>query len=376
MTARDPGTTGPAGTGVAAGRWAAIRRALEPRGAEIRQAVRLLVSVLLSDVLARAVHLDEPVWSVITSVIVTQSRITQTLTTGRDQIMGTLLGAGAGICAIVLLQMTPLPGWLIFWLALTPLAILAAARPNMRFAAVTLMIVLLFPSQGDPFLRPLDRVASILIGVVTSLAVAFLVLHDEARRDVLRSAGQLVADIADLLDHALRGALDHDAIEAADEACRTHIQEIYGAVAEAQVEGLGFLRGRQDPLLDALPALLRRLRGSAVFAARAATEGGETLATGSVLDAERQALARVLAQLSRRCAREARGRRRHGHPDNGDAEAVLAVLREPGPDWSPVMQFTLGLLHADLQRAVRALWSGNVAPHPVEITTEKENEAT
>jgi uncharacterized membrane protein YccC len=374
--------TGPAGSpdsaaGGASGpaRWAAIRRVLAPHGAEIRQAARLLVSVMLSDLLARAVHLHEPVWSVITSVIVTQSRITQTLSTGRDQIVGTLVGAGAGICAIVLLQATPLPGWVIFWMALTPLAFLAAARPNLRFAAVTLMIVLLFPSQGDPFLRPLDRIASILIGVVTSLAVAFLVLHDEARRDALRAAGRLAADIADLLDQALRGVLDHDAIEAADEACRAHLQEIYGAVAEAQLEGLGILRRRHDPLLDELPALLRRVRGSAVFAARAASEGGETLATGSVLDAERQALTRVLSQLSRRCARDARGRRRHHPTGDGDAGAVLAVLHDPGPDWSPVMQFTLGLLHADLDRAVRALWSGGAAAPHVQIRTEKEKEA-
>lgn len=363
-----------------AGWWAAFRRAQHPRGPELRQAVRLLVSVLLSDLLARAVHLHEPVWSVITSVIVTQSRITQTLTTGRDQVVGTLLGAGAGVFAIVLILGTPLPPWLVFWLVLTPLAVLAAIRPALRFAAVTLMIVLLFPAHGSPFLRPLDRIASIMIGVITSLAVSFLVLHDEARRDVLRGAARLVGDIADLLDQALRGTLDHDAIESADEAFRTHLQEIYGAVAEAQVEGLGFLRRRGDPLLDGLPALLRRLRGSAVFTARAAIMG-ETLATGGALDAERQALARVLAQLGRRCEREARTRRRHRPQNEDGATAVLTVLHHPGPDWSPVMQFTLAMLHADLDRAVRALWSGcavspHDVPHEVPTKTEKEKEAT
>ncbi|MBB2191348.1 FUSC family protein [Gluconacetobacter azotocaptans] len=340
-----------------AGRWMAALRAMLPRGPDIRQAVRLLVSVLLSGVLARAVHLHEPVWSLITSVIVTQSRITQTLTTGRDQIVGTLIGAGAGVSAIILLLTTPLPTWLVFWMLLTPLALLAAARPNMRFAAITLMIVLLFPAQGgDPFLRPLDRIASIMIGVLTSLTVSFFVLHDEARRDVLRTAARLVGDIADLLDRALRGQLDHDAIEAADEACRTHIQDIYSAVAEAQVERLDVLHRRHDPLLDQLPGLLRRLRGNAVFAARAASEG-ETLATGAALDAERHALGRVLAQLARRCEREARTRRRRRPPTIDGAEAILVVLHEPGPDWSPVMQFTLGVLHADMARAVRAVWS-------------------
>lgn len=341
-------------------RWAAIRRGLEPRGALIRQAARLLVSVLLSDILARAVHLHEPVWSVITSVIVTQSRITQTLTTGRDQIVGTLVGAGAGLLAILLVQAGLVPGWLAFWLALTPLALLAAARPNLRFAAVTLMIVLLFPISGDPFLRPLDRIASILIGVVTSLVVTMFVLHDAARGDVLTASGRLVADIADLLDRALRGELDHDTIETIDEACRTHLQEIYGAVAEAKVERFSILRRRADPLLDELPGLLRRLRGSAVFAARSATEAGELPTVDAALDTERRALARVLSQLSRRCARAARGRQRIVRED---AATVLAVLHPPGPYWSPPMQFTLGMLHADLERAVQAVWSdGKVVP--------------
>ncbi|MFT8420449.1 MAG: FUSC family protein [Gluconacetobacter sp.] len=341
-------------------RWTAIRRVLEPRGAEIRQAARLLVSVLLSDLLARVVHLHEPVWSVITSVIVTQSRITQTLTTGRDQIVGTLVGAGAGLLAILMVQTGILPDWVAFWVALTPLALLAAARPNLRFAAVTLMIVLLFPISGDPFLRPLDRIASILIGVVTSLVVTMFVLHDAARGDVLTASGRLIADIADLLDRALRGELDHDTIETIDEACRTHLQEIYGAVAEARVEGLRILRRKADPLLDVLPGLLRRLRGSAVFAARAATEAGELPSVDAALDAERRALARVLSQLSRRCARAARGRRRISRED---AATVLAVLHPPGPSWSAPMQFTLGMLHEDLERAVEAVWSDGAA-HP------------
>jgi uncharacterized membrane protein YccC len=53
------------------------------------------VSVLLSDLLARVVHLHEPVWSVITSVIVTQAGLPRP-DHRRDQIVGTLVGAGAG----------------------------------------------------------------------------------------------------------------------------------------------------------------------------------------------------------------------------------------------------------------------------------------
>ena len=116
---------------------------------ELRQAVRTLVSVFLSDVVAQVLHLREPYWALITAVIVTQARISSTLEAGRDQIIGTLVGAVAGAGAIAL-SLAGLPKLPVFAVLLVPLALLAAFKPNLRLAGVTLVVVFLFPAQGGP----------------------------------------------------------------------------------------------------------------------------------------------------------------------------------------------------------------------------------
>ncbi|MDT8870649.1 hypothetical protein RAA17_04425 [Komagataeibacter rhaeticus] len=91
----------------------------------------------------------------------------------------------------------------------------------MRVAIVTLMVVLLFPATGEPFSRPLQRIASIMTGVVVSFAVSFFVLRNEARREVLGNAASLLRRLADLLTGALHQHPDNDALATVDGMCRS-----------------------------------------------------------------------------------------------------------------------------------------------------------
>jgi hypothetical protein len=240
-----------------------------------------------------------------------------------------------------------LPDWVAFWLALTPLALLAAARPNLRFAAVTLMIVPLFPISGDPFLRPLDRIAR--SDRCRDLARGDDVRAARCRADVLTASGRLIADIADLLDRALRGELDHDTIETIDEACRTHLQEIYGAVAEARWRvAHPAPQGRSAAGCSARPAAaparqcgLRRPCGD---------RGGELPSVDAARCRTAGAGARVVAAFAPLRARRVA------------AEGYRARTRRPfwrcctrRASSSPPIQFTLGMLHEDLERAVGGL---------------------
>jgi uncharacterized membrane protein YgaE (UPF0421/DUF939 family) len=60
----------------------------------------------------------------------------------------------------------------LFWVALVPLAILTAIKPNLRLSCVTLVIVVLVPAPGNPFARPFERVLEILAGVLASIVVS------------------------------------------------------------------------------------------------------------------------------------------------------------------------------------------------------------
>lgn len=320
-----------------------------------RQVVRMNVSLILSGIVATIIHLDEPVWALITSVIViTQTRLTQTLSTGREQIVGTLIGAAAGMSAIALEQWCALSVGMVFWVMLMPLAVLVALRPKMRVAIVTLMVVLLFPATGEPFSRPLQRIASIMTGVVVSFAVSFFVLRNEARREVLANAASLLRRLADFVTGALHQHPDHDALATVDGMCRSLLQDINDGVQEAEVEHPASL-ARHDPLVARLPGLLRRIRSDAIFIGRAAVEG-ETARTGDALADERDMLARVLGQMATRCDQLATTRRGRSVADD-DMCAILDQLQPPGEHWTPVLRFAIGLLHADMRLAIRNIWS-------------------
>ncbi|GAB6967575.1 hypothetical protein JCM25156A_16120 [Komagataeibacter kakiaceti JCM 25156] len=332
-----------------------------------RQVVRMNVSLILSGIVATLIHLEEPVWALITSVIViTQTRLTQTLSTGREQVVGTLIGAAAGMSAIALEQWYGLSLGMVFWVMLMPLAVVVALRPKMRVAIVTLMVVLLFPSTGAPFSRPLQRIASIMTGVVVSFAVSFFVLRNEARREVLADSATLLRGLADLLGGALRQHPDYDTLAMADVTCRSLLQDINDGVQEAEVEHPGAL-ARHDPLVARLPGLLRRIRSDAIFIARAAVEG-ETARMGDMLGHERDMVVLLLGQMADRCDATAATRRGHALDSEGMRD-MLDRLERTGEHWTPVMRFAVGLLHADMRLAIRNIWSdGRTDDGPFPLT--------
>jgi uncharacterized membrane protein YgaE (UPF0421/DUF939 family) len=69
--------------------------------------------------------------------------------------------------------------FILFWVALVPLAILTAVKPNLRLCCITLAIVVLVPATGTPYLRPLQRILEILIGTVASILVTAAVPRRE-----------------------------------------------------------------------------------------------------------------------------------------------------------------------------------------------------
>jgi uncharacterized membrane protein YccC len=133
----------------------------------IWQAVRTLAACGLAFGITSLVGLKEAYWGLITATIVTQPGLPATLKAGRDRILGTILGAAAGLLVIEAVA-RGWPNFPLFWAALVPLAIITAKWPNLRFACATLIVLVLVPS-GDGASRPIDRVAAIVIGAVASV---------------------------------------------------------------------------------------------------------------------------------------------------------------------------------------------------------------
>ncbi|KXV58886.1 hypothetical protein AD948_10165 [Acetobacter senegalensis] len=317
-----------------------------------RQTIRLLVSVGLSGLVAWLTNLQEPGWALITSVIVTQSSITETLSSGRYQMVGTLIGAAVSILPITLL-MFHWPLWQSFAVAFVPLAVLASWRPNTRMAVVTLMIATLFPTQDDPYLRPVERVLSILIGVGVSMLVSYVVLHEQARRDAFRNAAATVRKIVDILDHARNRDIDWLGIQDLNDEGAAALRKVQAAVEEARRERWRPLEQR-DPMLAALPKALRQLQMDTLVVARAILRAG-----GQNTTVSRETAAALSAGMMRgfewiiiRCESEAVTR--SGEEYRVAAGVITALPTEEGID-DEIIRFAVHILRTDLIFLIRLL---------------------
>lgn len=138
------------------------------------QAFRLLSACALAGGCAAVMGLPEGYWAVITAIVVMQPELSKTLSAGRDRVVATLVGAAFGM-ALVALREQGLPTLPLFVAGLIPLAMLTAVVPTLRLACTTLVVVFLIPAEGDVYLRPLFRVADILVGAFSCLVISLLV---------------------------------------------------------------------------------------------------------------------------------------------------------------------------------------------------------
>jgi uncharacterized membrane protein YccC len=135
--------------------------------------VRILAACGLSEIAAWTLGLQEGYWALITAVVVMQPAFEDTVAASRNRVLATLIGAGAGLIVLGVAGHGRVPLWL-FWCALGPLAVLTAARPTLRMSCVTLIVVVLIPSSGAPFLRAYDRIFAIMLGTLASILVALV----------------------------------------------------------------------------------------------------------------------------------------------------------------------------------------------------------
>lgn len=315
----------------------------------LRQAVRILVAVALSALVARLCGLPEAPWALITAVIVTSNSVTSTWAAGRDQIVGTLIGAVAGTAAIglTLLGLPPLP---VFAAMLCPLALLAAARPNLRLTCVTLIVVFLFPSaSNNPFERPLNRLAAILIGALVSLAVSALVFRPRARADAFTAAGQMLQTLEALLEQVLSAERQQPDRDRLMEQASGALRRLIESVTEARREHLSALE-QSDPVLVRLVPMLRRLQSDVLFVARAVDEIPDPQIFRQVLRPPCAALGAVIRQLRLRCEQLAQG---HGRlvpatERSAEIEQLDRSLEGLGDVAGVPLRFTLQMMRRDL----------------------------
>jgi uncharacterized membrane protein YccC len=245
------------------------------RKAQFGLAVRVTVAAAGALVISQALHLMLPLWAVLTSLIVTQMSVGQSLKATRDYMLGTVGGAIIGGAVAVLIPHSGEAGLLaLLVLVIAPLAFMAAINPSLKPATVTAVIVLLLPAMnhGNPIDSAIDRVFEVTVGALTGLMVSFFVLPSRAHSQIRVSAARSLELIAAALSELLAGLtleLDNEALHRIQDGIGTALVSLNAIGTEAERERAAYLTSGPDtgPLLRTI----LRLRHDLVMIGRASS---------------------------------------------------------------------------------------------------------
>jgi len=254
-------------------RWLRTRPSL--RRVHVTLAVRITVAAILSLVAAQQLGLPLPLWAVLTAMIVTQMSVGRSLKATGDYLAGTVGGAiYGGLVAVLIPHDSELALLVVMVIAVAPLALLAAGRPNMNVVPITAIIILLLPglTHADPLASATNRVLEVALGAVIGLGVSFVVLPSSAHRQMRQAAAQILdlqaRALVALID-GLRHGLDTEELHGLQDGIGQGLNGLNTVAVEAERERKARLSAEADT--GPLRRTLLRLRHDLVIVGRAAS---------------------------------------------------------------------------------------------------------
>ncbi len=175
---------------------------------QLTLALRVTLAAILALVVAQAVHIPLPLWTVLTAVIVTQMSVGRSIKASADYLVGTIGGAiYGGAIAIVIPHESEWALLVVLFISVAPLALYAATRANMNVLPITAIIVLLVPTitHTTPFYSAVFRVLEVALGAVIGLLVSFVVLPSSAHRQMRQLAARTLELMAQVVVSLLAG---------------------------------------------------------------------------------------------------------------------------------------------------------------------------
>jgi len=158
----------------AAGR---LRAWVFARAGQARFALRAALSVGIALAIAEALHLAQPTWALISAIVVSRASSGDAAKAGRDRILGTLLGAAAGVL-IALGRPLGAPEAALIVAGVALLSFLAALDRRFLAGPIALVIVLAGDASGQSsFDTALHRLTEVGLGAVVAIGVALIPLR-------------------------------------------------------------------------------------------------------------------------------------------------------------------------------------------------------
>ena len=231
---------------------------------ELRLVLRTTLAGLITFTLAHLLELPQAIWAVLTSVLIMQASVGGSLQASLDRMLGTVAGAIWGVSVTLAIpHRETLALGLPLAVALAPLALLAALKPNYRVAPVTAVIVLLSTTgaQLGPMHYAVDRVLEIGLGCLVGFAVSLLVLPARAHGLLTEAAVEVILALRDLLELLLQDMTrspDGTALAAIHLRLSQALNRVEGFVADVKRERANRLTDAPDA--EPVARNLRRLR--------------------------------------------------------------------------------------------------------------------
>ena len=242
----------------------------------LRLCFRMTVAGLLAYVLAYFFTLPQGYWAVFSAIIITQASVGGSIKATIDRLIGTVGGAVAGAAtAYAIPHNSAFTLGVALVMALVPLTLVAALRPNYRIAPLTAVIVLLTPGaqQLGPLGSAYYRIFEIALGSVVGLGVSLVLLPARAHGLVIGAVARMLSDLADLLGDwlaVLVGSGNRARITQLQKDTRAEMERLEIVAAEARAERRSYLTREFDP--DPLIRTVFRLRNDVVMLGRVAAE--------------------------------------------------------------------------------------------------------
>lgn len=135
----------------------------------------------------RLLHLPEPHWACLSSILVMQSDHGATATESRNRLIGTGVGALLGLLAIILADRLGIYGWLLYpvtiWLCMLLTGVLDLHGSG-RFAGVAATVVMLIPSALPHTMVAVHRFSEVAFGILMAYIVSRLLWPGSATKVV------------------------------------------------------------------------------------------------------------------------------------------------------------------------------------------------
>jgi uncharacterized membrane protein YccC len=259
---------------VIATRWRTLRTQVLEHQAQMRLALRMTAAVVISLLLSQLLKLPMPLWTMLTSIVLTQVSFGRSLKATTDYLIGTLFGAiYGGIVVSLIPHASEIPLVAVLMLVVAPLALLGAINPRFTTSTFTGVLVLMVPymMHASPLESAFFRVIEVAVGGITALAVSFLLLPARAHALAIDAAAQMLDLAAQSLPALFAGFT-----ETCDPAEMAKIHDNLGqallrlntVAAEAKIEQIRFLEA--EPEMGPLRRTLLRLRHDFVMIGRSA----------------------------------------------------------------------------------------------------------